>query len=140
MIHCPISSLFVGLFLLIYLFHHVLSSAFLTLRCFHLKDHIVVRLLTTNYQINTNNHTLYVIQFFNHLRRRFFLQVFMVIVIIKLVVYPGVAGSPQRKKHFSRVSLRNNNFLQNCFCLFVKASSLFLPNLNVLLLEVTKKT
>jgi hypothetical protein len=68
MIHCPISSLFVGLFLLIYLFHHVLSSAFLTLRCFHLKDHIVVRLLTTNYQINTNNHTLYVIKFFNHLQ------------------------------------------------------------------------
>ena len=41
---------------------------------------------------------------------------------------------------FLRVSLENNNFLQNCFCLFVKASSLFLPNLNILLLEVTEKT
>jgi hypothetical protein len=45
-----------------------------------------------------------------------------------------------RKKHSSRVSLRNNKYLQNCFCLFVKASSLFLPNLKVLLSKVTEKT
>ena len=36
--------------------------------------------------------------------------------------------------------LEKNKFLQNCFCLFVKTSSLFLPNLKVLLVEVTKKT